>query len=105
MTSSSSAPCERASERRLRLPDVLADQQADLEAAEARRPSAARRREVALLVEHAVVRQAGLAMIREDRAVAISASRIVDLRAAVLGIANDHADALRRLAHALERRA
>ena len=52
--------------RRLRLPDVLADQHADAEAPIVDYRRLAARLEVALLVKHLVVRQAALAMRRAN---------------------------------------
>ena len=50
-------------------------------------------REIALLVEYAIVGQAGLAVIREHHAVAHHDRGIVDLRALVFRVAGDQRDA------------
>ncbi len=70
---------------RLRIPDVLAHQYARLHAVDLDEGGFGAGREVALLVEHPVVRQAGLAVIGNDRAVADHDGRIENLRPAYSG--------------------
>ena len=62
-----------------RAPDVLADRQPQAHAAEIHRPRHRPRREHALLVEHAVVRQIDLEAQRRDRAAVEQRHRVVEL--------------------------
>ena len=91
--------------RRAGLPDVLADREADGRPTAARGRRAATGDEVALLVEHAVVRQELLAVDRRDRAVGAHDARVreglVQPRRAdegddSLGLARDLLDGLPR---------
>src|SRR5690606_9861901 len=74
------------------LPDVLANEEPDAESVALDDGWYVARTKVALLVEHLVVRQLRLAMIRDQLAAVEERRGIVDFRADVFGIADDHAD-------------
>src|SRR5690606_866969 len=74
------------------------------ETAERRNGRAHARLEVALLIEHAVIRQRALTVLRDDLPVRDQRGRVVDELALILGIAEHDADAGDVRAHALERR-
>ena len=65
--------------RRSRLPDVLADRRADEHVAEAQQEQVVARREVAVLVEDAVVRQVALAVDAAHLAVREHEARVVEI--------------------------
>jgi hypothetical protein len=87
----------------LGLPNILTDRQAQLHTAELDDRRAAAGREIALLVEHGVVRQHDLAVPRDDLLVIEERGGIVDRRAVVLRKAHVGGDALDALSQALER--
>ena len=89
---------------RLGHPDVLADDEAELVAVEVDDGRALPGLEVALLVEHGIVRQRDLAVIREHLAVAQERGAVVDRVALVLGVADVDGDAAHRVADLRERR-
>jgi hypothetical protein len=89
--------------RRLGTPEVLADGDAELDALHLHHAGLRARLEVALLVEHAVVRQ-GLLAVDDGRAVRPQQDgAVVDGVAVVLGIADEDGHAVQALAEALER--
>ncbi len=79
-------------------PDVLANDQAEAEAIEIDHRRTVAGLEVALLVEHGVVRQRNLAVIAEDLAVADQRRAVVDRVADVLRIAEIDGDAAHAVA-------
>ena len=89
---------------RARLPDVLADRQPDLAAAELDQCRATAALEVALLVEDAVVGQVQLAVDRLHGAAGDHRERVVDVVLA-LGEADERDDPLGRRRDAVQRRA
>ena len=103
MTNSTCAPGLARLARRSRIPCILAHQDAGFHAIEFDDGRLGARREIALLVEHAIVGQAGLAMIGEHRAVANHDGRIENRRADIFGIAGDQGDAAHFLFEPLER--
>ncbi len=84
---------------RARLPQVLADRQAERRFAELEQADLGARLEVPLLVEHAVVRQEALAVEAGHAAVRADEARVVE--AAVLGVRrpDERDDARGRLRH------
>ena len=80
--------------RRSRLPHVLADRQADERVAELEQHEVAARREVPILVEHAVVRQEALAVDGLHLAVRADGARVEEILVEV-GEADDGDDVLR----------
>ncbi len=97
------APPERLGHRgRARLPDVLADADADRDAVELEDRRLGARLEVALLVEDAVVRQVHLAVDGHDLAVREHGRRVVDVLGA-LREAHQGDDALRLRGELVER--
>ena len=85
------------------LPDVLADRRADEHVAEAQQDEVARRREVAVLVEDAVVRQEALAVDAADLAVGEDGARVVEVGVEVRR-ADERGDAVRRVGDRLDAR-
>ena len=85
------------------LPDVLADRQADEHVAEAQQEEVAARREVAVLVEDAVVRQVALAVDAAHLAVGEHEARVVEVGVEVRR-ADERGDAVRRRAISVDRR-
>ena len=95
--------CLLRGDRGIGLPDVFADQDGDTNAVQLHDAGFAPVFEVALLVEHAVVRQFLLAIVGERLAIADQRRRVVDVRAGVLGVADHDADPAGFCSHALER--
>ena len=79
--------------RRLRIPDVLADQRREAHAIEFDRRGLITRGEVALLVEHRVVRQRLLAVAHQHVAIANPAERVVAAVAFLHRMTDDQVDA------------
>ncbi len=87
----------------LGVPDVLAHQDPRLDAVQFDHRGFGARGEIALLVEHPVIGQAGLAVICQHRAVANDDGGIVDSRPVVFRIAGDQRDAAHLGFEALDR--
>ena len=88
--------------RRPRLPDVLADRRADAHVAEAQEKEVVARREVAVFVEDAVVRQVALAVDTPHLAVLEHVARVVEVGIEIRR-ADEHGDAVRRLRDLVDR--
>ena len=88
--------------RRPGLPDVLADRRADAHVAEAQEKEVVARREVAIFVEDAVVRQVALAVDTAHLAVLEHVARVVEVGIEIRR-ADEHGDAVRRLRDLVDR--
>ncbi len=104
MTISASAPSARAARAGVALPDVLAHQQRHARALDVDQRRRLARREVALLVEHLVVRQRLLAVVGVDAAAAHQRRGVEDLAALVLRVAEHQVDRRRVAAQPLDGR-
>jgi hypothetical protein len=86
----------------LGLPDVLADEEPELETAALDHGRLAPSAEVALLVEHPVIGKLDLAVIRGEPPVAEERRGVEDIQAAVFGVSDVHADTVHAAPHGIE---